>query len=748
MIPTRLTLSNLGSFRGEHDLDLSDLDLVVLVGGNGNGKSTLVEAVGWVLFGDWRGSSVDDVITRGERECRAALEFEVAGERYRVERVRRAKGKPELHFQVCHPEPGEGSPSIEGDSSRANRPAQNDNVWLPLDGNTVADTQARICERLSLTGDLWRRTAMVAQEEAGLFSRATPADRKRILFEVLEFDRFEHLLLEVKSRVGETGEGMAARAALIQMLEDDADGIPATEEALQDLSARHQEAQARLAERAATLTGVRAQGEALAADTARAEELTSRLRDVRARESSQSAALSEQQATEKTLAAATAGDSQTLRQQGAAVGTLETELAEAESSWQSLASARSFLQVAESDRDSATRAWEARRKALQTQIADYAEQGALCDRVPCAGTDLGPQCQLLAGARERRAAVGGLEASLESEGAAFEAEDKRRRAAVDLAIATHQTAQGNTTRCRPADTIRQELTTARRAREQVNELAVAADRLAAVRERLPALEGDLAVTRKQIIEVCAQLKPLAEVERRRQELTAAIATAERDLATADAELADLARHVGGAEQELARLRTAAETLPRRKAELFALERRIAVLTFLRDAFGVNGIPALLLDQALPELEAQANEVLALFSDGRMSIRLDTQRAKATGGLAESLEIIISQDGIERDYATFSGGERMRIDLGLRIGLSRMLANRAGARCETLILDETAAPLDDEGRHQLIECLALLRSEQVFQRIFLVTHLEELRDAFPARIVVSREGGGSRAVVER
>ena len=84
---------------------------------------------------------------------------------------------------------------------------------------------------------------------------------------------------------------------------------------------------------------------------------------------------------------------------------------------------------------------------------------------------------------------------------------------------------------------------------------------------------------------------------------------------------------------------------------------------------------------------------------------------------------------------------MRIDLALRVALSVLLASRAGARCEMLVLDETAAPLDAQGRMLFVDCLQ--RVAERFATILVITHVEELKDLFPFRFEISKTAQGSQ-----
>ncbi|MRR32095.1 SMC family ATPase, partial [bacterium] len=176
-------------------------------------------------------------------------------------------------------------------------------------------------------------------------------------------------------------------------------------------------------------------------------------------------------------------------------------------------------------------------------------------------------------------------------------------------------------------------------------------------------------------------------------------------------------------------------------------KQISQLKMLEKAFGKDGIPALLIEQSLPEIEEHANEVLDRLSSGMMRLTFATQREYRDSkreDRKETLDIMISSSAEERAYELFSGGEAFRINFALRLALSRMLAHRAGARLSTLVIDEGFGSQDAEGRQRLIEAINYVRDE--FSKIIVITHLEELKDAFSARIEVSKEPNGSQVRV--
>jgi len=98
------------------------------------------------------------------------------------------------------------------------------------------------------------------------------------------------------------------------------------------------------------------------------------------------------------------------------------------------------------------------------------------------------------------------------------------------------------------------------------------------------------------------------------------------------------------------------------------------------------------------------------------------------------------DAGERPYETFSGGERTRINLALRIALARLLAHRRGAESRLLAIDEPEF-LDEQGTAALVDVLRDLQAD--FDRILLISHVPALRDSFDQVLTVSKDGSRSR-----
>ncbi|MCH7746101.1 MAG: SMC family ATPase, partial [Chloroflexi bacterium] len=241
-------------------------------------------------------------------------------------------------------------------------------------------------------------------------------------------------------------------------------------------------------------------------------------------------------------------------------------------------------------------------------------------------------------------------------------------------------------------------------------------------ERKAALEKELAA----LTSVEAQL---GESEARHRELDGQLKKAEVDKGILDGKLA----HCDALEAEVRQ-----QEAGRRK-----LADEKSVYDELAAAFGKNGIQALIIESAIPQLEADANELLGRLTENRMFLKLQLQEGRKdsrTGLPSEELDIKIADEIGTRSYETFSGGEAFRINFALRIALSKLLARRSGAPLPILFIDEGFGSQDSAGQERLTEAIQSIQDD--FKKIIVITHIEHIKEAFPVRIEVTKDSNGS------
>jgi len=853
MIPLSLTLKNFMSYGPQGEtLPFEDLRVACLTGDNGNGKSALLDALTWVLWGKTRASSVgsvseDDLIRLGAEEGEVRLEFELNDQRYRVIKKRRkGKSASASDWQLAQKDEEGG--------------------WIPIGGNSQRETGKQIIQLLNMEYETFLNSAYLQQGRADEFTRQTPAKRKGILSEILGLNRYDRLEALAKEKYRERKEAVeeidgeirlletqVARRATYQEQTGEAKAQLAEVEAqLAQLTEAAQAVQVRLAKldqvvtavEVAKATCVRIQGEM----AQRGRELSDRTARVKAleavrvqraaivsdfeglKQARQRAELLEPQIEEyrrikteyDTAFAAVEmervrleGDLRTfqaelknVQRRSAECAELERRIAALKAELAGEAETKAALLQAEAARQSATEAFNdlrVRNERLKLEIADQDEflkiLTAPLAQCPVCESDLQGDKRLKVLARqnerqdERRANLKAIvaegRASKQALDVANESVVVLQRQMNDLSgkasrlqeqqrqrDSLHEQGLDTETAQKRVETLEKQLETAtfampkrihaQRLKSELDGLALIRPEYENVRAAIKRYEGaekryhqlqdaetnwDQEVAEQTRLEtVIKELRESYETACRKQEaLTAKLTegeTVRREYTLAENQRQTCQQQVNGLNAQILAfakyIQGCDEAEQQKKAkegERKTLHQEQWLYNQLMAAFGKKGIQTYIIENAIPELADEANELLARITDNAMQISFETTRpAKSNSNEIETLDIRIQDDAGIRPYELFSGGEAFRVNFAVRIALSRLLARRAGARLQTLILDEGFGTQDGKGREKLIEAIDSIKDD--FEKIIVITHVDELKDAFAQRIEITKDHDGS------
>ena len=860
MIPVRLRLRNFMSY-GENvqPLDFAGFRLACLCGDNGHGKSALLDAITWALWGrarisERRDSSEDELIHLGKSEMEVEFEFEVDGVRYLVLRKRaiRATAKRRtstgtLEFQV-----------VDGGEYR------------PLTGDSMHATQRQISQILHLDYETFVNSAFILQGRADEFTRKTATERKRILSDLLglgyydaleerareemrryEGERREHEAaieeidaelerepehrrdLERLSRLvdelvaeAEHGEHEVTRLrGTLRELElkaaqraDIRSRVERAQASIQSLRSQLTQARARLKEHEALVEQAAAIREGYRELAVARQEMSDldarfqRLHDLTSRKSEVDAAIARSRSDLEGRQRVATAEIARLQKELAREPALRRQEAE-------LRGQLSGLERLSEERDAQVQeveGWRAQVEVLTatnaklkddgTEVRErldlLAKAGATC---PICGGELdadgrerlrskfeGERIRMLADYRSNSAKIRELEGQVEAAQKRVQAIDEslRRKQALERSHATVEKALEDLERLRrdlaaaeeehaalgrrlaAGDYAQPEQEESRRLAGEIEGLGYDPKRHERVRARLAelgqyeSLLAKLEVAEAEVPRIRADLAERAQLE---QDAVAAVAEDEARLAALDRELAgkpEVERQLAAARQALddsirrqgaareargeaqQRLNHCqflkAERAKKVAAQAAALQEK-GLYEELAVAFGKKGIQAMIIESVIPEIEREANGVLARMTDGRLNVKFETQRdARSGDGTIETLDIKISDELGVRNLELYSGGEAFRVNFAIRIALSKLLARRAGARVQTLVIDEGFGTQDSFGRQRLIEAINSVADD--FEKIIAITHIDELKDAFPTRIDVVKGPDGSQITV--
>ncbi len=851
MIPIKLAMRNFMPYRDNvPPLYFGSIHTACISGDNGNGKSALIDALTWALWGKTRAKSDDDLVHQGQTEMEVEFDFAVGGQAYRIIRKhakpkrRGGSGKTILEFQIAS---GDGFRSISGDS--------------------ITQTQQKIINTLHMDYATFINSAFLRQGHANEFTNQPPTKRKEVLGNILGLSFYDELEERAKERAKEQEAEKAQLDSAIQDISDELARKPDYEAELEQAQAGLAQIDKAITEQESRLNSLRQEKEALENKKQQLTQLEehisetkrdlerwddqlaqhrSRLKEyeeviaqrptieegyaqlaearrqndelnqklgllVKLKESKSQLEMVIERAqanliTEHKLAQSKITE---LEAKSAKLPQLKNELQQAEAQWHQLAEQEAELnRKKQTSQELRTQVsyLQSSQTSLEREIEELIEKINLLStqaeaKCPLCETELGEDGIKRIEAKytaERESKSNSLESNqaeldskktelemLEGEISPLEARLNQDKASaqskislLNQSINEIQVADNQLNEARQRLTqIEQSLASKDFAPAEQQALAQVEGELAKldydsqqheqVRHRLTELEQHESPKRKleeadrllgqereavhKAEEASQELRQGLEVDRQKgQSLSQELEVLPRltaDLAQAETEYQALAAQQKQA-QELtwsvkSKLERCSELELKQKEKVKLLgeaSREEKIYKDLAQAFGKKGIQALLIEMALPEIEAEANRLLGRMTDNRMHVKIETQRETKKGDVVETLDITIADELGTRNYEMFSGGEAFRIDFAVRIALSKLLARRAGAPLPTLIIDEGFGTQDSSGIEKLKEAINSIQED--FEKILVITHMEEIRDAFPNRIDVIKTAQGS------
>jgi exonuclease SbcC len=846
MIPIHLRISGFLSYRDRADLDFSSFDLACISGHNGAGKSSLLDAITWALFGEARGKS-SDVINLNSSAAEVALTFSHEENTYRIQRTLPRNKSTVLEFQV-----------------------KTDDGWRPLTEKTTRDTQARIEQTLHLDYDTFVNASFFLQGKADQFTQQNPSKRKEVLSSILGLEMWE----EYKNRSAERRklierevDGIQARIAEIDAELDEEELRKARLAELESLLARltasrtAQESvlesikmtvaaldeQRKLVDTLNTslqrsrsnLSGLESRLAAKEADRDSYADLINRAKEIESAHKEWQKIRKELEDLDKTASqfhehekertplleriaiekAKLEQEWELLQEQEKVISEQSSVVSELEAQINGVQDALSEAEAKvtqrtelESERNAAREKQAAMKVENEALRVDMNELKERIDALKSAEGATCPLCGQELSEEHRRSTLEQLETDGKQKGDRYRAnqsefaelarqianyesqitnlapaENERVRFASEISqlterletlqFAANEWESAGKTRLKEVANI---LGNEKYAIEEHKQLAKIDKELAKLgydaanhdelREKeneLRSIEEDfsnLKSAKEVSRQIESEIKNLqSEIKSRESEIKALendYQAAQTKLEIAEAQSPNLDQaerelfrlresenktrsELGGAKQRVDVLSTQRARKAEFEKERETLQKRIVQHRTLERAFGKDGVPALLIEQALPQIEGKANDLLDRLSDGQMSIRFVTQaeyKDKKRDDLRETLEIQIGDGAGIRAYEMYSGGEAFRVNFAIRLALSEILAQRKGARLQTLVIDEGFGSQDTLGRQRLVEAINLVKND--FAKILVITHLDELKDAFPTRIEVEKTERGS------
>lgn len=711
MIPVKLKLSNFTSYGGNPpELDFTKFKLAAISGLNGAGKSSLLDAITWCIWGTSRaGDSADSLVHSGAEDMQVEFSFELDGFVYTVKRRRSKKGR---------------STALELWSNSYN-----------LTEGTIKATEEKIINTLHLSFETFTNSSYIRQGHADEFTTKGPTDRKRILADILGLAHYDSLEEKAKER----SKNSQTKLQLLeyQLLEIEA-----------ELSQKEQSAEKKvLAEK--KINQVEAD------ITVLEKELKSLQNQVAVLN-----ATSQQQNKIKQTLAELKNELDNILSQGKdrsnKIKQLENELTKLPEFDEKLKELKSLEKQKEECSAKLQEKLELENK-LTVQKSNLALKNQEKENLRQKIKELESHIKALGGSLAKCPTCGQIINQAQKQKVKLEYSEKLKKLKTDIEKVKSENEESEILNLQTAiDTIKLDNNEYREILGKINDLST----LQQKREKLIAAQATLESEKKVVLELRnlfasrkSQIEKLENEVKNTPNLVADLTMLQTQTNQKEIQLTNLrtedkeARNLlGQATQLISRVEHLEKLANIQQAKKLQLQKDKEIYEELALAFGKKGIQAMIIEAAIPEIEDEANDLLNRLTEGRMKVSLQTQRETKTKlsdgekGIVETLDIIISDEMGERPYELYSGGEAFRVNFAIRLAISKLLTHRAGAKLQFLVIDEGFGSQDAPGRARLVEVIDTIKDD--FEKILIVTHIEELKEEFPTRIEVSKTAEGS------
>ncbi|MBU3176067.1 exonuclease subunit SbcD [Clostridium estertheticum] len=205
-------------------------------------------------------------------------------------------------------------------------------------------------------------------------------------------------------------------------------------------------------------------------------------------------------------------------------------------------------------------------------------------------------------------------------------------------------------------------------------------------------------------------------------------------------------NIGIANSKLLELKNYDVEMMGKAKELKEYASRSSNLSLLVKAFSIDGVPFQIVRSAVPELSAQANEILSQMTGGKMSIEMKMDKILKNKSEVNALEIWISdyQRGT-MPYLSRSGGQKVKAALSVAFSLADLKANRAGIQLGMMFIDEPPF-LDGDGVQAYCDALELIHNRYPNMRVVAISHDPAMKARFPQEIEVVNTGDGGSKII--
>lgn len=729
MVPLKLKLENFLSYK-EAELDFTKLDAISLIVGeikgeknksNGSGKSSLFEAITFALFGQCRvvgtkNVSIDDVIRWGQDSAVVEFIFEIDKDQFSVTRSRsRGRRTTKVNFSVW-----------------------TGTKWKAL-GDRKKDTDKEIVKRIGLDYTVFSNSVYFKQGEVSAFAEMTSGERKEVVKQLIQIDRYEEYATAAKSKY----------EVLIQQSLNDQEYLDSNEnveellsEVVEDLKKADIKVSLYQKDVAICKKKIKDLQEQVTKDREKAltkislqKEIKQILKDLTNLNEQEEVSSREKVIHQQEI------ESTTLKYQEltSQFNDLVKKTPDARALKIEMEKVKKEYALVEKEKDKALEAkskYEGKVKEIETNLKKIDELGlgkcitCFADVTEKSKDDVKKQCH-----QELAHVVPKARTAKET----YE-EQLNLLTRLDQKIANIRI---------EADEYNRIIQEKRLIKEKLqNQETVGTSAKLGYEKAEESLKKAIKDRGEKTTILNVKKKELKELEEVdpniNQNLHIQIGEEETKVEKTNSLINEVSTQKGLLIAQKDSYEKIKEEVVRIKTKIGHIQEEQQIYKELAKIFGKNGIQALILENSSVEIEQTANMLLADFTDGAMSISIETLRKNKTDDNYQEVFDIKIRDGSRIGlFETFSGGEKFKVAFAIRIALSMLLAKRSGVQIPFVLYDEAFSDLDQDSVDKLVDIFSILIKYFALQLV--ITHTTELKDKFGSLLTVKKSAEGSMLV---
>jgi exonuclease SbcC len=677
---------------------------------NGVGKTTIFKAIEYALFGA-ADVNLEKLIRDDCASCKVIFDFNLDDQLYRVCRIRTKKGTSDLSlFQRS---------SVEAEADQVNDPSINKDIWKDISGRRAPDTEKDLSKLLKINAKSFRNTVHFAQNDFTGLTTATPEKRKALLKETLSLSFYSKLEKMAKDKSSTIMKQIEKNESIIDNLNGSDEEIEKVKKDIIDQNNLLVSWNSQLASHKEKLSSL---SEDLQKTNLSIQEITNENKFLI---SQKEKSLKEKSQIESSISDLTGKKTSLLEE----AKSLSAELKSLKEKKELLESIDfSEIDVLNNEHDSLQSSLKEKQVNLQSLILKVQElkvplpEGSECNH--CRQNLTKEHLQ------NCKKQIANDILKIESGSTLIKEEILKINQEIKNVVNKVRILNGQSSEL---SLVLQKFFF--KEKEIKDKKEVYNDYNKILEEynnnlKLKNIEIEDLISKVQ----SSSLDKVAELNGKVNEITSFIASCNRDIASCSKQQSFLTSSIAVLEHSLNLIK---DNLVKKQNIIEnnkRLQEEYKFLPSVVEAFSSSGIPNLIIQNLLDELQDETNKLLNNLKPG-LQLQFVVEKEKKNGISDETLDILYFVQGKSREYEQLSGAMKLSVNFSLKLGLSFLLQNMFDTKINLLLLDEIDQSLDKAGVDAFAEIVKFFQKDFT---ILVITHNDHLKNKFSSGILVEQD----------